>query len=344
MSNNTPAVSEYLESIQRLTRDLRNAAITLSDREARYLVDAYYASQRDRIRAAHQERTLAQGSEPHDIVSWLSGQRETLENQIRRALAGYAGANPVGVWCQSIVGIGPVITAGLLANIDIKQAPTVGHIWRFAGLDPTDKWNKGEKRPWNGSLKRLCWLIGESFVKVSGNENDVYGKVYKVRKELENERNDALRFSDQAKASLEAKKFGADTEARKHYEQGKLPPARIHLRAERYATKLFLSHLHCVWYWHEFRKPPPKPFVLSLPNHTHFVAPPNCEMFPGLEAALAAAVSAQSTDAHETTSHEFRPTSPADNRESSASSDRPAAKGEGAKPVEPPKKRGKRAA
>ena len=37
-------------------------------------------------------------------------------------------------------GIGPVIAAGLLANIDIKQAPTVGHIWRFAGLDPTNKW------------------------------------------------------------------------------------------------------------------------------------------------------------------------------------------------------------
>ncbi len=267
-----------LDPITRLTRDLRDAARTLSTDEARFLVDAYYAMQRDRIRAGHQERTLSEGAEPHTVMSWLADQREALENQVRRALDAYSGAQPAGAWARSIVGIGPVIAAGLLANIDIKRAPTCGHIWRFAGLDPTVTWTKGVKRPWNGSLKRLCFLIGESFVKVSNHEADIYGKVYQARKAYEIRRNEAGELADQAAASLAAKKFGADTEARKHYLAGRLPPARIHLRAERYAVKLFISHLHHVMHEVEFGRPPPKPYIIEHGGHVHFIGPPNWPM------------------------------------------------------------------
>lgn len=272
-----------LDPVARLTRDLRNAARTLSTDEARFLVDAYYAMQSDRIRAEHQERTLSEGGEPHGVMSWLAGQRETLENQVRRALDAYSGAQPAGVWARSIVGIGPVIAAGLLANIDITRAPTVGHIWRFAGLDPTTKWDKGTRRPWNGSLKRLCWLIGESFVKVGGNEADVYGQVYKARKEQEIRKNEAGDFADQAAASLASQKFDKDTEALKHYQAGRLPPARIHLRAERYAVKLFLSAFHEVSYFLEYGRLPPKPYAIEHLGHVHYAEVPNLHLVPGLE-------------------------------------------------------------
>lgn len=264
-----------LEPVTRLSRDLRAAATTLSPDEARFLVDAYYQMQENRIRSGHQSRTLSEAGEPHSVLAWLFEQDGTLEKQVAGALERYAKAQPIGEWAMSIVGIGPVITAGLLAHIDIRKAPTVGHIWRYAGLDPSVKWGKGEKRPWNASLKRLCFLIGESFVKVQANERDVYGKVYAARKELEIERNEAGAFSDQAERSLAEKKFGAGTDARKHYEAGRLPPARIHMRAKRYAVKLFLAHLHHVWYWHEVGEAPPKPYVLSHLGHGHFIAPPN---------------------------------------------------------------------
>ena len=269
------APSEFLKSIQRLTRDLRSASVTLSEREARFLVDAYYAMQRDRIRAAHQNRTLTDNAEPHDVLGWLQAQRDTLEKQIARALDAYSDGQPAGRWARSITGIGPIISAGLIANIDIRQAPTVGHIWRFAGLDPTMKWEKNTKRPWNGSLKRLCFLIGESFVKVSNNENDIYGKVYAARKLYEQAKNAAGDYAGQAAASLAAKRFGDDTQAKKHYLAGQLPPARIHLRAERYATKLFLSHLHAVMFELEFGAPPARPYILDRGGHAHYIAPPN---------------------------------------------------------------------
>ena len=278
---------EFLGSIKRLTRDLKNASVTLSDREARFLVDAFYAMQRDRIRAGHQNRTLNENAEPHDVLTWLQAQRNTLEKQISRALDAYSDGLLIGRWARSQIGIGPIISAGLACHIDIKHAPTVGHIWRFAGLDPTVVWKAGQKRPWNGSLKRLCFLIGESFVKVSGNENAVYGLAYTTRKAREIEKNERGDFKDQAEKALKEKKWGDDTQAKKHYEAGRLPPARIHMRAKRWAVKLFLSNYHEVLYFSTFGKLPPLPYIMAKDPllHTHFVEPPNADMVPGLSEA-----------------------------------------------------------
>ena len=294
-----------LTPILKLTKDLKDASRTLGKIEARFLVDAYYAMQENRIRTKHQVSTLAQpkptgegdeeapqrAQEPHDVLAWLFTQEETLEKQIRGALDIYSLSDPAGVWARSVKGIGPVIAAGLLANIDISRAPTVGHIWRFAGLDPTSVWGKGQKRPWNASLKRLCFLIGESFVKVSNRPDDIYGKLYKSRKEWEQERNSRQLYADQAKHSLETKKFGTDTDAYKWYTQGMLPPARIHLRAQRRAVKLFLAHFHEVLYWYQYGTLPPNPYVLDhVPGHIHRLEIPNIDLLiPELEEARAAA-------------------------------------------------------
>lgn len=267
-----------LEPMQRLSRDLRNSAKQLTPSQARYLVDLYYQVQEYRKRAANQARAMGESGEPHELVTWVFGNMEMLENDIRRALDRYSDGQIPGQWAKSITGIGPVLSAGLLAHIDITQAPTVGHIWRFAGLDPTVTWEKKSKRPWNAKLKVLCWLAGESFVKVSNNEKDVYGHLYAVRKEQEQERNEAGAFAEQAAAVLANKKIGKDTDAYKAYSVGKLPPAHIHARAKRYAVKLFLAHYHHVAYETQYDAPPPKPYVLEHMGHVDYKAPPNWPM------------------------------------------------------------------
>lgn len=264
-----------LDPITRLSRDLKTAAITLSPNEARFLVDAYYQIQEYRKATNLQCLSMSKSEEPHEVLSWLFSQHETLEKQILRALDAWSGEQPLGQWAKSIVGIGPVIASGLMAHIDIEKAPTVGHIWRFAGLDSTQQWSKGEKRPWNASLKVLCWKIGESFVKVSGNEKDFYGKLYLQRKEYEQRRNDGGELAEQAAAKLERFKIGKDTEARKHYDVGKLPPAHIHSRAKRYAVKLFLAHYHEVAHRMRFGTEPPKPYVMEHLGHAHKIEVPN---------------------------------------------------------------------
>jgi hypothetical protein len=207
-------------------------------------------------------------------LSWLHGQNEALEEQIKSALDVYTKSHIVGRWARAQKGIGPVICAGLLAHIDIHQAPTVGHIWSFAGLNPNQKWGKGEKRPWNASLKVLCWKAGESFVKVSGYEDAYYGQIYKARKAYETAKNEAGDYADQAARSLVEKKYDPDTDAYKAYIQGRLPLARIHARSTRYAVKMFLSHLHTIWYRAEFGKEPPLPFAIAHLGHVHIVPPP----------------------------------------------------------------------
>ncbi len=390
-----------LEATKRLTKDLAQAAGTLTRAEARFLVSAYYRMQENRIRTAHQTRTLS--DQPHQTLEWLFEQNNTLENQVKRALGYYASAHPVGEWMQSITGIGPVISAGLLAHIDITICNTASRIWRYAGLDPTVKWpnttqvtdaikshypdgvpkvipfidatqiavefgrNPGlfmdrlrrehgnsvtktqfgnlihelqddkikftkteirealneysvptrvkldelddalltdifginpnefviharktfcvgvtpetltkeiKRLPWNAELKSLCaFKLGESFVKVQNNPNDIYGKLYATRKAQEQTRNDALEFRDIA--LQRANTVSKSTEAYRHYSAGKLPPAHIHARARRYAVKIFLSHLHEVWYEMHFGKQPPAPYAMVHLGHTDYIPPPN---------------------------------------------------------------------
>jgi len=295
--NDTQARDPF-EPVKRLSKDLKTAAITLSDQEARFLVDYYYMTQEDRKRAFNQERALAEGEEPHMVISWLAENSSTLEKQIARALDAYSNSKKIGRWARSIVGIGPIISAGLMAHISlepwrcrredrkekackpedpctpqcaVETIHTVGHIWRFAGLDPTSTWEAATKRPWNADLKVLCWKIGESFVKVMNHKDDVYGKIFSARKALEQERNDRGEYAEQARAVLERKPNHAQAAI---YKTGKLSPGHLHSRAKRYAVKLFLSHWHHVAYLDRFGVAPPKPYVIDILGHAHYV-PPN---------------------------------------------------------------------
>ncbi len=362
---------ETIESVQRMGRDFRVAAKTLGDAEARFLVDAYYTFQEVRKALNNQQKQLekeepGKKSEPSEVIKYVGGNAKTLESQMKAALDYYSATHPMGSWMRAHVGLGPVISAGLLAHIDIKKAPTVGHIWRFAGLDPSLAWvgrKRAEKavaearggpppqhigpvplkfptkpavlaalgleesnlprwiwdtktskdlisalskRPWNASLKLLCWKLGESFTKHQNRPGCYYGQIYAKRKVQEIFKNEAGDFSDQAVATLIKVKIGKSTDAYRWY-SGQLtaedsqtfwtspigerlnlasklankpgsgvqmlPPQRILLRSQRYAVKLFLSHLHHAWYELEYGKPPPLPYPIAHLGHVHFITP-----------------------------------------------------------------------
>jgi hypothetical protein len=311
-STDAPTDTTDLGAVVRLSRDLKKAAQTLSPGEARFLVDSFYQMQGDRIRSTNQVRTLVASEEPHQTIAWLADQAGVLERSIMTALDAYNRSSPLGLWARSICGIGPVITAGLLAHIDITKAPTAGHIWRFAGLDPTVTWEKGQKRPWNASLKTLCWKIGESFVKVSSNDDDFYGHLYVERKAFEQKRNESGALAEQATAKLARFKIGKDTDAYAWYSGSltlqdaakiaaapsekriglakklagapgsgmpMLPPAHVHARAKRWTVKLFLAHYQAIAYRVHYNAEPPKPYILTQAGgHAHEIQPPNWPM------------------------------------------------------------------
>lgn len=267
-----------LEGMMKLTKDLKDSARLLGKSEARFLVDFYYTIQDNRIRSDAQVRAHSESREPNKLLDWCADNFRTFENAIKSALNVFTKEYTVGLWCQSICGIGPVITAGLLSHIDITKAPTYGHIWRFAGLDSTVKWEKKTKRPWNAQLKTLCaFKLGESFVKVQNRESDYYGQLYARRKIREMEGNLALKFKDQADAQLATKNIGKTTDCFKALSVGMLPQAQIHARARRYAVKLFLAHLHHVMFEDYYGKRPMCPYPFEKLDHdkAHYLPPPN---------------------------------------------------------------------
>jgi hypothetical protein len=267
-----------LEQISKLTKDVKQSVTALSSSDIRYLVDMYYQLQRYRISAKNQVRSQIDAGEPCEALEFFGSNFETLEKNMKSILETYAKSQEIGRWMLSICGIGPVIAAGLMAHIDIKKVHTAGAIQRFAGLDPTCEWNKGEKRPWNAKLKVLCWKIGQSFVKTSNRESDVYGHIYRIRKAYEQEKNEAGEYADQAAAKLKKYKIGKDTDAYQFYSRGMLPPGHIEQRAERYAVKIFLSHLFSVWYEMDRGEKPPKPYAIAILNHAHEIPIPNWPM------------------------------------------------------------------
>ena len=269
-------IQDYNEPIRRLSRDLKEATKLMSKDQVRYLVDLYYQIQDFRIQTSGQMRSMneqAENPEPVNVIEWVFDNQRRIENGIKSALDYYTDneSSGMGKWAKSIVGIGPVISSGLLAHIDIEKAPTVGHIWRFAGLDPTSKWEKKTKRPWNAKLKVLCWKAGESFIKFQNHKNDVYGKFYVQRKAQEQAENESGKYAAQAEEILKSKKIGKETEAYKSYSQGKLPPAHIHARARRWAVKIFLYHWFAEAYRRKWDREPPKPYVIEHLGHVHLI-------------------------------------------------------------------------
>ena len=260
-----------IELIFKLNDDLKRAARLMSHAEARYLVDLYYQVQHFRIVSESQIRSME--TEPHQLLNWVFDSMGKVESHIKKALDIWSDQHAMGLWAKAIRGIGPVLSSGLLAHIDITKTKTAGGLWRFAGLDPTSHWKKKTKRPWNAALKVVCWKIGESFVMQSGKEDSLYAELWKKRKIVENEGNDRGDFAEQAKAALEAKNYNKKTDAFNWYNQGKLPPAHIHARAKRWAVKIFLCHWWEEAYRQKYKKEPPEIYSIVMLGHAHKIQP-----------------------------------------------------------------------
>ncbi len=258
-------------------KDLRMAGQLPGEEEVRFLVNAYYMLQKDRKRYDAQVRALNEQGKPRAVIALLGDEARAVEQEIKKHLDGYSASHPIGRWMRQFRGVGPVISAGFLAHFDITKATYATQFWAFAGLIPGVERKKGKKCPFNIELKTLCWHLGECIVRAGlGKKPEApeafYVRMFKERKDLEIKRNED---GENREAALEAaKKVGKNTVAYKHYSQGKLPPAHVHARARRWVVKLFLSHLHEVWYeWHHGKKAP-EPYIIKIGGHTRIIPPP----------------------------------------------------------------------
>jgi hypothetical protein len=111
----------------------------------RYLIDLYYLCQEGRKRSDNQIRAARSDHEPNSLLTYLAGQMESFEGVCNGALQAVARRTRAGRWCMGLKGVSGVLTAGLLANFDVRKAPTAASFWRYSGLDPTFIWLGKEK-------------------------------------------------------------------------------------------------------------------------------------------------------------------------------------------------------
>jgi hypothetical protein len=276
--------------INKLNDDIKSAIKKMDKQQIRFLVKTYYTLQDERIAMFGRVRELTKNDEPNSFYEWLAENMQALENRIKQALKVYVLSTPVGEWLISITGVAEVISAGLLSNLDINTDATLkdengeyvkvygrnpSSFWRVSGLDPSQKRVRGEKLSYNPDLKRLAFIIGESFVKVQNLKSDFYGKLFAQYKATLVEKNERGEFKESAAKILTEKNFSKTTEAFKHLSNGMLPPAQIHARARRHTVKIFLVHVWQVMYWFKYKETPKLPWIMLQDEHGSYIDMPN---------------------------------------------------------------------
>lgn len=247
-------VSDDLYINSSLYRDLRNYTEPLTTSTIEHLVSLHYDLQKLRLSTADASKHLQKMNASHHLVRYYALQLQRMEYSLVRPINTYVKESVSGKWALSQYGIGPVLAAGLITHIDITKAPTAGSIWRYAGLDPSLKWNKGHKRPWNPELKSLTWKIGQSFARFASSEQCFYGHLYLQDKLRRNAKNAAGDYAQAAADTLSAKDQ-LDPSTQAILASGHLPDAQIEAQARRFAVKIFLSHYHAVAYQAHYDKP-----------------------------------------------------------------------------------------
>lgn len=219
----------------------------MTDTTLRILTDLRGTMQRERIAFGNRVGALERADDTGDtesaalIARWYArflDVEKAADEEIREAVK----EHPVYEYICRVKGIGPLLAAQLVAQIDISRAPTVSALWRYAGYAVIDgereRPRKGEKLHYNARVKKVCYLIGSSFLK----SNSPYRAVY-----------------DSGRAYYEANR-------------PEWTKARQHMAAMRRMIKHFLSHLWQVW--REVAGLPTRtPYVEERLGHEHITTP-----------------------------------------------------------------------
>lgn len=219
----------------------------MSDTTLRILVDLRETMQKQRIgfgnRVGALERAADEGNGQTEAVmqrylAQFRAVEELADADIRAAVKEY----PIYEYLSRVKGLGPMLSSQLIAMIDIERAGTVSALWRYAGYGVIDgqreRPTKGEKLHYNARLKKVCYLIGTSFLKASSPYRAVYDS------------------------------------GREYYASARpeWTAARQHMAALRRMVKHFLAHLWEVW-----RKleglPTRELYVVEKMGHEHVSSP-----------------------------------------------------------------------
>lgn len=198
-------------------------------------MDLYYDLQKNRIELGNRigaiERAVsAEGESESDVLAEVFEKAKDLEKSLVPIFKEYASGKPGSTWLLGVRGIGPVLSANLVATYgDCSRFGNVSKLWAWTGLSVVDgkaqKRKAGVKSNWNAKAKVLAWKIATSF------EKQPAAKCF------------YRAFYDKAKSEYAARPDLNGASGQKGWK------GHVRNMALRKTVKLFLSH-----YWESARK------------------------------------------------------------------------------------------
>ena len=223
-----------------------------------------------RIAFQHRVTAIEQGRDDadpvtHDLLIRYRDRFIALEEELDGDITEIAKDIPIIGRLVEVKGLGFMLSAKLVAMVDIERCNTISALWRFAGFGVVpfcpdcEKWlpiqlekcpeckakvinraerlRKGEKAHYNTRLKTYCWQIGSSFLKSGSPYRSIYDK------------------------------------AREHYEKREdWSDLRRHRAAMRKMIKVFLQHFWLTWREME-GLPTSEPYIIGKNGHSTYLRP-----------------------------------------------------------------------
>jgi transposase len=222
-----------------MSNELLRALVDLRDRQ----IQKARIQFSNRLAALENATDDAGDSQQHIVVMRWLDVFQTLEEQLDRDITAHVKRYPIFEEMSGIRGIGPILSAKILAMIDIERANNISALWRYAGYAVYDGQRerkvKGRTLHYNIRLKSTLYVLAGSFLKC----NSPYRQIY-----------------DSAKAHYQA--------ARPEWSK-----LQIHYAAIRKMMKIFLSHLWLRWRVLE-NLPTTEPYVfVHLSGHSDYLPP-----------------------------------------------------------------------
>ncbi len=205
-----------------------------------------------RVRAQVRQSHLAlkNRKDPYldQVIAFLKSKEDELTGRIMDMVPGH----PAHPWFSQIKGVGNENIAKVIGLVDIRRAPNVSSLWKYAGYHVVQgrapRPTRGQKLEYNAQLRVMCWRVGTSLIKTSGKFRAYYDDQKRVYTE---------RFG------LQLAQAKTETERQKIESQAK----RMALRK---TIKLFLSLLWAAWREAE-GLPVTQPYVQAHLGHQHIV-------------------------------------------------------------------------
>jgi len=145
------------------------------------LVDAAVAIEKLRVSAELRQDHLALLGRQDPETDALHQHLKDIEDYVDGRVADLIQSHPAYPWFSKVKGVGRENIGKVVAQIDVRKAPTISSLWKFSGFSVENgaaprRVKGGGKLSYNSQLRSMCWRLAASLKRSKGNLYQYYIK------------------------------------------------------------------------------------------------------------------------------------------------------------------------